>query len=88
MNEEALVHWWLLRQKKEKKEVHNASIPMQPLLRTEADISVAKIQSAVLLHSFKFTSIVLPPSCTASYTVLFQSSKLASINLLEVFSNN
>jgi len=42
----------------------------------------------VLLHSSKSLSIVLPPSCTAFYTILVQSSKLASINLLEVSSNN
>jgi hypothetical protein len=67
-----------------KKEVLNVSIPMQPSLRTDfkAGISIAKIQSAVLLHSSKSLSIVLPPSCMAFYTILVQSSKLASINLL------
>ena len=87
MNVEDLVHWRLLRPPPPKK---NASVPMQPSLRTDfkAGISAAQIQSAVLLHSFKSTSIALPPSCTTSYTILFQSSKLASFNLLEVFSNN
>jgi hypothetical protein len=84
VNEEALTHRWLLRKKK--KEVHNASVP----LRTDfkAGISIAKIQSSMLFHSSKSTSIVLPPSCTASYTILVQSSTLVSINLAEVFSNN